>query len=57
MSKDSRGPSCQLGILDREITPREKRAPVEVVKFKRLSVYFSFTAWKDSSSGVDPLNG
>jgi hypothetical protein len=26
------------------------------VKFKRLSVYFPFTAWKNPFAYVDPLN-
>jgi hypothetical protein len=39
------------------ITPRTKRASVEVVKFKPLSVYFPFAAWNESFPCVDPVNG
>jgi hypothetical protein len=49
--------SCEPGFPDWEIAPRAKQAPVEVVKFKCLSVYLSFTAWKDSFPCVDPLSG
>jgi hypothetical protein len=39
------------------ITPRAKRASVEVVKFKRLLMYFPFTVWNDLFACVDPVSG
>jgi hypothetical protein len=54
MSEDSRSSSCQRGFVDWETTPRVKRASVEIVKFKRLLVYFPFTAWKDSLALLIP---